>query len=153
MGNNIYYFAYGSNMDPLRMVGRRIDFTSRIAAYLPGYELTFNKRSTCNENETYANIMPNPKAQTLGVLYKTNDYSMLRLDEYEGVRFAQYFRKNVSVYTDDGIVDAICYVAHSNSLVYNIPPSHTYVSHLLKGTDLWGEKLKKEVLKAQLILN
>ena len=140
-------------MDPVRMEGRRIDFTSRIAAYLPGYELTFNKRSIYNENETYANIMPKHKAHTLGVLYETNEYSMLRLDACEGVSNAQYFRRNVSVYTDDGIVDAICYVAHSDSLVYNIPPSHTYVSHLLKGTDLWGDQLKMEVLKAQLILN
>ncbi len=153
MENNIYYFAYGSNMDPVRMYGRRIDFTSRIAAYLPGYELKFNKRSTYNENETYANIMPKHKANTLGILYKTNEHSMRRLDRYEGVRYAQYFRKKVSVYTDDGIVDAICYVANNDFLLDNTPPSQTYVSHLLKGTDLWGEKLKMEVLKAQLILN
>ena len=40
-----YYFAYGSNMNPARMQARGLRVEDAMAARLPGYALSFDKRA------------------------------------------------------------------------------------------------------------
>jgi hypothetical protein len=52
-----HYFAYGSNMDPARVVDRRIRFTQISSAVLADYVLRFNKRSRDQKGAGHANII------------------------------------------------------------------------------------------------
>jgi len=74
------YFAYGSNMDPKRMKERKIRFSERKHAVLKGFRLEFNKISTRNPNEGYANIVRDEKGIVEGVLYEIRDEDIEKLD-------------------------------------------------------------------------
>ncbi len=53
----IYYFAYGSNMNPARMASRGMRYRRSVAGFLEGWTLAFNKRANGREGRAYANIV------------------------------------------------------------------------------------------------
>ena len=134
------------------MKDRITKFSIRIPATLSNYRLEFNKKR-CGHNETFANILPDSSSNVYGVLYEIPEKSILKLDIKEGVSNKHYYRTTVSVTSQFGIIQAECYIACDRRIVQNIPPSNIYVNHLLKGLDLHGILLKREILRAQNILN
>ena len=68
-GENVKYFAYGSNMNSKRMEEKRVPFLKRRSAKLRGYKLKFNKIATRKTNEGYANIVADLNSIVEGVLY------------------------------------------------------------------------------------
>jgi gamma-glutamylcyclotransferase len=69
----LWYFAYGSNMNPARlfderMAGAGIGWGRRIAARLEGWQLAFNKPWSRFEGASVANIMPQLGAVVHGTL-------------------------------------------------------------------------------------
>ncbi|MFO8109383.1 MAG: gamma-glutamylcyclotransferase family protein [Thermoplasmata archaeon] len=142
------YFAYGSNMDPERMKVRRVVFSKREHAVLEGWEIKFNKTSSVDSKEAYANIIPVEGGVTEGVLYEINEIGLEILDRYEG-HPVHYRRKNIKVLTDDKEeVKAVTYVAEPREVGEGLKPSKEYLEHLLNGCDLlsrkYCEKLRKQ---------
>jgi len=139
----VKYFAYGSNMDPDRMNKRGVKFSSRKWALLRGYKLEFNKVSSLNPKEGYANIVVDKESTVEGILYEIEKSDLLKLDRWEGVP-THYKRIVVKVRLKDGkIVEAFTYVANPQKVKNGLRPSKAYLSHLLKGCDL----LSKEYCK------
>ncbi|MFH8086652.1 MAG: gamma-glutamylcyclotransferase family protein [Candidatus Aenigmatarchaeota archaeon] len=141
------YFAYGSNMNPERMRNRRVKFLKREHAILKGYKLVFNKISTKNPMEGYANIIEDDKEVVEGVLYEMKEDELKNLDEFEGYP-NHYTRKKVNVILENGqTVEAITYIAKPDKTREGLKPSKEYLKHLLKGCDLlskeYCEKLRK----------
>ncbi len=113
------YFAYGSNMDPERIckrLSKPIETLGREHAILRGYRLEFNKISSNNPEEGYANIVPDEDSLVEGILYKVTEEDIKKLDYYEGY-FEHYYKENVKVVLDNGDeVEAITYIAQPDKV-------------------------------------
>jgi len=82
--HKVYYFAYGSNMNPERMMERNVGFSQRRRAILKGLRLKFNKVSEGNHKEGFANIVHDRNELIEGVLNKIMKSDLLKLDLVEG---------------------------------------------------------------------
>ncbi len=148
MGRNlVYYFAYGSNMNPKRMIERNAEFLERRRAVLRGWKLVFNKIARRNPKEGYANIVRDEGNVVEGVLYQIYEEGLSSLDIYEGYPH-DYDRKLLEVELEDGSkVKAWVYVAQPDKVREGLKPSREYLENLLKGCDLlskeYCEKLRK----------
>ena len=131
-----WYFAYGSNMNPARMLARGLDFEQRIAGVLPRFQMRFNKAAVGKPGIAYANIVYQPAAAVEGVLYQLADSQAIEvMDQYEGSP-VRYSREVYSIKTADSSVNAWVYVANPAMLADQLLPESRYVDHLLAGKDL-----------------
>lgn len=137
----LWYFAYGSNMNPARlfderMAGAGIGWGRRIAARLEGWQLAFNKPWSRFEGASVANIMQSPHSIVHGTLNEIEPDGLEVLDRFEGVAGGHYRRHPVTVLTRDGeAISAITYVSRYK-LTNGLKPARDYVAHLIAGRDL-----------------
>ena len=126
---------------------RGIRFSRREHAVLEGFRLEFNKVSSRNTREGYANIVEDAESVVEGILYEIKESDLTKLDKFEGYP-SHYRRTMVYVKLDDGErVEAITYTAQPEKVKSGLRPSNKYLSHLLRGCDLlseeYCEKLKR----------
>ena len=132
----MYYFAYGSNMNPDRLRQRGVTFSSRGLARLPGYRLAFDKLASDDHRKGYANVVFDQSATLEGILYTLDAVELDRLDSFEGCpRHYQRHKADVrSIHGD--ILRAIVYIANPAKVRNGLKPSPDYLAHLLAGRDL-----------------
>ena len=136
-----WYFAYGSNMNAVRLFEERLKpegvaMGARVAGRLDGWRLAFNKRARAPVGAGAGNIVPAAGESVHGTLNLLPAKGCEILDRYEGVAGGHYERRIVPVVrTDTGAtVDAVTYVA---LLVGDeLRPTRVYLGHLLAGRDL-----------------
>ncbi|MGZ3341156.1 MAG: gamma-glutamylcyclotransferase [Reyranella sp.] len=136
-----WYFAYGSNMNAVRLFEERLQpegvpWGERIAGRLDGWQLAFNKRARAPLGAGAGNIVPAADARVHGTLNLLPARGFEILDRYEGVAGGHYERRNVPVVRVDtgATVEAVTYVA---LLVGEaLRPTRDYLGHLLAGRDL-----------------
>jgi len=109
--------------------------------------LEFNKISSQNPREGYANIVRDPESVVEGILYEIEESDLRKLDKFKGYP-SHYRRTRVYVKLDNGErVEAITYIAQPEKVKSGLRPSKEYLSHLLRGSDLlskeYCEKLKR----------
>ena len=146
--DDVWYFAYGSNMNPVRMIKRNMNFTRRIPGTLSGYDLAFNKIAYSKPGVAYANMMPSDEGVVHGILYRVPLLDLPNLDVAEGVSSGHYFRKELHVLTATGIQAAVCYIACDDKVMEGLTPEDVYKNHILCGSDLLGKTLSDAVSKA-----
>jgi len=140
--NDVWYFAYGSNMDPARLKMRCTDkgapIVERVAGRLDGWRLAFNKQRLNRPGEGAANVMEDPAGVVEGTLNRMPALGLDLLDVDEGVAHGQYARRRVRVIRIDtgAAVDAVMYVALAGVMADALRPSRWYLDHLLAGHDL-----------------
>ncbi|HTB35675.1 MAG TPA: gamma-glutamylcyclotransferase [Reyranella sp.] len=136
-----WYFAYGSNMNAVRLFEERLKPEGvargeRVAGRLDGWRLAFNKRARTPPGAGAGNIVPATGASVHGTLNLLPPKGFEILDRYEGVAGGHYERRLVPVvraYTGAAI-EAVTYVA---LLVGDeLRPTRDYLGHLLAGRDL-----------------
>ena len=145
------YFAYGSNMDPIRMKNRRIDFLDRKKGILNDYKLVFNKKASSNPKMGYANIEKELGAIVEGVLYRIKGEDFFKLDHFEG--FPKHYTKiDVIIKNDkDEKIESITYKAQKDEIQENIKPSKKYIRHLLAAKDVLSKDYYCSLLKIKTI--
>lgn len=79
----MYYFAYGSNMDPLQMRLRCPEAEFVSVAKLDGYRVCFPRRSFIRDCAVIS-IEPAAEEAVWGVLYELDGVDIARLDDREG---------------------------------------------------------------------
>ena len=136
-----WYFAYGSNMDALRLFEDRLKpegvaAGERIAGRLDGWQLAFNKQARAPIGAGAGNIILAPGAVVHGTLNLLPPKGFEVLDRYEGVDGGHYRRETVSVVCSDtgAAVEAITYVALKTG--EGLRPTRAYLDFLLAGRDL-----------------
>jgi hypothetical protein len=136
-----WYFAYGSNMDALRLFDERlkpegVPAGDRIAGRLDGWRLAFNKRARTPNGAGAGNIVQAPGEKVHGTLNLLPAKGFEVLDRYEGVAAGHYERRPVSVVRGDtgATVEAITYVALLTGEY--LRPTRAYLAYLLAGQDL-----------------
>ena len=137
----IWYFAYGSNMNPARLADQRlkeraVQMGPRIGGRLDGWRLTFNKIARSPEGAAAGNIVEAPGEVVHGTLNQMPDTGLAVLDIWEGVAGGHYERRIVPVVRGDtGVpVEAITYVALLTG--EGLRPTRAYLGHLLAGCDI-----------------
>jgi len=136
----IWYFAYGSNMNPARLADQRLKERAvrmgpRIGGRLDGWRLVFNK-VVRQPAAAAANIVEVPDAAVHGTLNHMPEAGLDVLDVWEGVASGHYARRSVAVVRVDSgeTVPAVTYVALK--VGEGLKPTREYLSHLLAGEDL-----------------
>ncbi|XP_066934622.1 gamma-glutamylcyclotransferase-like [Clytia hemisphaerica] len=134
--DEVYYFAFGSNMNADRMTDRKVYFTERKCAKLSNYELKLHK--VLRNGTAAANIIETKGHCVYGALYRCTEKGLFALDKYEGVRNKMYERKTVNVELSDGsVVKAVTYIALKDKTDDNIcKVGFDYLQHILKGRDI-----------------
>jgi len=140
--DSIWYFAYGSNMDPARLIDARLAPAGaacfeRVLGRLDEWALTFDKPSAYFPGAAAANLTESRGAHVLGVLNRISADGLDVLDHYENVASGQYERVVVRVLRpeSDEYVVATTYVARNN-LDSQLKPRAAYLNHLLAGDDV-----------------
>ena len=97
----LWYFAYGSNLDPGTFVRRRKmkPHRSRVGR-VDGYRLVFDLPIGTGERAV-ANLAPDSGEYVWGVAYELTSIDADRLDRSEGVHHGVYRRLPVEVVTED----------------------------------------------------
>jgi gamma-glutamylcyclotransferase (GGCT)/AIG2-like uncharacterized protein YtfP len=136
----LWYFAYGSNMNPQRLFDARlardgVPWGRRVAGRLDGWRLAFNKPWSRFPGAGVANIVPDAAARVFGTLNEMPPEGLDVLDRFEGVAGGHYARRNVAVRIGDADVAAVTYVA-DGGLADGLRPACSYLAHLLAGNDL-----------------
>jgi gamma-glutamylcyclotransferase (GGCT)/AIG2-like uncharacterized protein YtfP len=127
------YFAYGSNMNPLRVRERGLVVVRAEAAALPGHRLLFDKHSPLHEGVGHANVVWDPAETVEGVLYWLATADEIRkMDRFERAPI-NYGREVVFVETAAGAVATWTYFANPAVRRPGLRPPRSYLNHLLAG--------------------
>lgn len=130
-----FYFAYGSNMNPKRVLQRKMQFGAHCGGVLHGYRLAFNKRSAKIPGAASANVQPSAGGSVEGVLYALADAAQIEImDVFEGYPVL-YRRERLPIRLIDRVATAWVYIANSEFVVEGLKPAHWYLAHLLAGSD------------------
>ena len=136
MEDIVYYFAYGSNLNPKRMEKRKAYFTERSLAKLPNYEFKLNKLEP--DGSVTANICPSKNKNVYGALYTGKEETLITLDIYEDVATGEYTREKVLVELEDGKkIEATAYIATPETCSKTQRRvKKSYLDHILCGKDI-----------------
>jgi Gamma-glutamyl cyclotransferase, AIG2-like len=125
-----YYFAYGSNMLPERLLKRIGKYHESFTATLKDYKFTYNKKS--KDGTAKANIEEPGGIEVLGGCFEIDDDDFSILQECE----KGYDRRNITITLKDGKqVSAVTYI--SDSTDDTLTPSIEYKDLVLKGANYW----------------
>jgi len=121
----IHYFAYGSNLHPLRLKERIPSATLVGAVDCCGQELRFHKKSTdgsgkCNLIKTEDNT-----AIAYGAIYQLKPEDKSILDRFEGKGFG-YTDQQILLQHDSREYACFTYVAQFSHIIENLQPYHWY---------------------------
>jgi hypothetical protein len=133
---SVWYFAYGSNMSPATLRGRRgLTPLATRRGWIDGYRLCFDIPIGPGERGV-ANLTVEPGVRTHGVAHLLTPDEAERLDRTEGVHVGLYFREDVTIVTDGGPVEGFAYRSTRTSL--GRKPSARYLDILLDGARRHG---------------
>jgi cation transport regulator ChaC len=128
---DLWYFAYGSNLDPGTFLGRRgMRPREARAGRLDAFELCFDLPVGPGDRGV-ANVRPKEGTRVWGVAYRLAAATCEHLDRTEGVHRGTYVRLPVQLATEAGTLRAFTYQsAHGKP---GRKPSRRYLGLLLTG--------------------
>lgn len=122
---SIYYFAYGSNLHPKRLMERVPSAELIGVTTLPKHRLLFHKRS--NDGSSKCNIFNSGSESDhiCGAVYKINHEHKKELDRFEG-RGCGYMDIQITLVHDGNKYTCFTYLAQQSHIVDNLKPYHWY---------------------------
>lgn len=133
-GETLWYFGYGSNLDPRTFLGRRRMRPSYCAvAHLRDWELCFDLAAGRGER-AFANLRAGRDAHVWGVAYAISAPEARWLDRTEGVHWGAYRRQPIEVrLPGDRIASVSAFTYVSLRRTPHRRPSRRYMGLLLRG--------------------
>lgn len=131
--SDVYFFAYGSDMQYNR-VAEKVGRVNVIgSAVLPNFDFRFNKFGIDGTGK--ANIVESTGKSVYGVLYRCTRRQLDTLDQFEGVpEHATREIVTVTVQKSGETVEATTYRASKRMTINpGLPPSTSYLSSMLDG--------------------
>ena len=136
--DEIWYFAYGANMDETTFrVRRAIQPRECCSGSIKGYRLRFNLDGRPRGRSAPANLYPDPDEKVWGVLYRITRRDLLRLDSTEGVPGSGY--RHVEIKAEGcnrRVVQAVTYMAEGKEV--DGKPSMRYITLIREGARAHG---------------
>ena len=135
----VWYFAYGSNMQPATFAGRRGILAARaLPARLAGWQLVFDKPPLLPMGQGMANVVATPGAEVLGVAYAISADDLAHVDLTEGVLIENYRRVAVEVVALVGGAPFQAWTLTSERRDVGLLPSERYMALLVDGAEHHG---------------
>src|SRR5262245_65331695 len=135
--DDVWYFAYGSNLDIDQKQSRTGNIREARLCRLPRYRLAFNKRGS--GGQVFANIVADDTKEVWGVAYRCRPHTLETMDTFEGAGRGHYTRVPVGVLTEAGeTLQAITYIAATAHVGAEDQPTLEYVTRILKGARQHG---------------
>ena len=127
----MYYFAYGSNIAPARILERISSAELVSRGYLLNHRLSFHKVGQDGSAKCDAFETGNIRDCVLGALYRIDPAEKEQLDQVEGLGNG-YDEKEVTIMSDSGKrMTALTYYA--TNIDTTLKPFHWYKGHVLIG--------------------
>ncbi len=137
-----YYFAYGSNMLPERLIGRIGKYHTAFNAVFPRHKFIYNKKSI--DGTAKANVESDGGAEVHGVCFEIDESDLGILKKFE----EGYDQRNIDIVTGNGyITQAVTYISTSTDASLSV--SEEYKNIVQKGAKHWG--LSKSYVSEYLI--
>jgi hypothetical protein len=131
MASSLAYFAYGSNLHPLRLLARTPSCVLQCTAHLAAHVLRFHKRGADRSGK--ADVIPGGQSDRVhGAVYLMSPADKSRLDRIEGLG-AGYTHREVTVETPAGPMAAFCYQAMDTHIQPGLAPFAWYRELVLAG--------------------
>jgi len=148
---NVYYFAYGSNMDIKEFEANYHTAKAVGLAYLDDWQLSFDKVAVRDDESAVADITKGYGTKVFGILYELDSSEYQKLDEQEG----GYVKLSEMVYDgNDKKHKIFTYtVATKEPLDWPVPKIH-YISKMIRGLKdafIIGPKEATNELKIELL--
>ena len=139
MSELVWYFAYGSNMQPATFGGRRGIVPRRaVPARLRGWQLVFDKPPILPVGGAMANVVESVGAEVLGVAYQVTAEDLAHIDLTEGVLIGNYHRVAVRVAPLDGGPELEAFTLTSERRDPSLCASYRYMALLIEGAETHG---------------
>ena len=128
----IYYFAYGSNLHPMRLMERVPSAELIGVAKYPNHALTFHKKS--NDGSSKCNMFNSDSESDLiyGAIYKLKPEHKNELDRFEGKGYG-YINNQISLKHKEIEYTCFTYLAQQSHIVDNLMPYHWYKELVILG--------------------
>jgi hypothetical protein len=138
--SDLWYFAYGSNMQLATFSGRRgITPARAVVARLEGWRLVFDKPPLLPIGEGFANVVETPGSHVLGVAYAVTVSDLEHIDFSEGVLIDNYRRVSVRVATlAEPAIELDAFTLTSSRRDPALCPSRRYMALLIEGAETHG---------------
>lgn len=131
----VWYLAFGSNMNPDRLL-RRVGKPKEInIGHLYDYELVFNKAAS--DGSAYANVRYSKGHCCPYVAYHLSMRQIIALDRFEGTP-TQYNRFSVNLPETGLSGTTYIYIANKKMIANNRHPRLDYLNHILSGYKRFG---------------
>lgn len=133
----MFYFAYGSNMNPDQMHIRVGEFGKCVllgSASLVNHALVFDVPDDHAPNAGYANVQKKKGSIVNGVLYELDNNSFAILDKYEHVPIL-YTRELIYIHHKKELKESYIYLGTKSNLRQNLHPTKRYLNRILLGKD------------------
>ena len=127
-----YYFAYGSNLHPSRLEKRIGACSQGTLAFLPGAQLTFNKRGTDGSGKCNIDFTDSSSDAVIGVLYEVSASQKKRLDQWEAAT-CFYTGITTKVTSKSLTIDAFTYQAGDEHIDTGLLPFDWYKRFVFLG--------------------
>jgi len=132
--SNIHYFAYGSNLHPLRLKQRIASAQLVGTGTIPGYELCFAKRG--QDASGKGHIKPiSHSGKVYGAVYQLNAEYKAELDNFEG---PGYEHTSFELVVNRRNYSCFAYIGLSTHLDESLQPFHWYKSLIILGAEFHG---------------
>ena len=139
MSELVWYFAYGSNMQPATFGGRRgIVARDAVPARLRGWQLVFDKPPILPIGGAMANVVECLGAEVLGVAYHVTTDDLAHIDLTEGVLIGNYHRIAVCVSPLAGGPELEAFTLTSERRDPSLCASYRYMALLIEGAQVHG---------------
>jgi gamma-glutamylcyclotransferase (GGCT)/AIG2-like uncharacterized protein YtfP len=122
----MYYFAYGSNMDEIQMTERCPFSVKRNTGSLLNHRLFFSHNSKKWKGGVLS-VKPEPGKIVWGIVFEITPEDLQSLDYYEGYPRV-YDRKLVNIDVVGSKTPKECWVYFSKKIEENVIPSEDYIA-------------------------
>ena len=126
----VYYFAYGSNLHPMRLMERVPSAELVGVAKHPKYALTFHKRS--NDGSSKCNMFNLKSGLVYGAIYKLHLDDKNELDRFEGKGYG-CIDNQISLQHNKAEYTCFTYLARQSHIVGDLKPYHWYKKLVILG--------------------
>lgn len=133
----LHYFAYGSNLHPVRLMERVPSANLVATAHLDGYRLTFEKRS--NDGSSKCNIVKSDvgSESVHGAIYSLDAAHRQLLDKFEGLGIG-YTDTRIEFGHQGQVFDCFTYLAKPSHIEGDLRPYHWYKEIVVLGAVYLG---------------
>ena len=128
----IYYFAYGSNLHPVRLMQRVSSAELIGVTEHPNHKLTFHKKSSDDSSKCNMFNSGNESDLIYGAIYKLKLEHKNELDNFEGKGYG-YIDNQIALKHNGNEYKCFTYLAQQSHIVDNLKPYHWYKKLVILG--------------------